>query len=305
MTSWPSIDTQPHQRYRKRTSTYTAYYKSIDTEVNRAQDGDYSIGSWADEHHHESFAVETETYAPGANNLRDSFTDEELLNMQKRDGTDQIRAEAAWERTRFSHPIDRAIRPSIDTLHQQSIDNINATSIDNRPIPKTTVSENDKLDDKYLIPDKFGIFSDPDGYAKAIDGRTQHVSRENIADILQTGNGVDNLFMHHRNNPEQKATKEFYDTAGLEHDLVATTIKACFTNNPRSVLEISDDFGAFWRYLEQAPEMTIELDHRSILERNNRSILTSVYRSTAKRAESPFGHSRLEAQVFTILQDYP
>ena len=28
----------------------------------------------------------------------------------------------------------------------------------------------------------------------------------------------------------------------------------------RSVLEISDDFGGFWRYLEQAPEMTIELD---------------------------------------------
>ncbi|KAF3574796.1 hypothetical protein F2Q69_00059725 [Brassica cretica] len=31
----------------------------------------------------------------------------------------------------------------------------------------------------------------------------------------------------------------------------------------RSDLEISDDFGAFWRYLEQAPEMTIELDHRA------------------------------------------
>ena len=43
----------------------------------------------------------------------------------------------------------------------------------------------------------------------------------------------------------------------------------------RSVLEISDDFGAFWRYLEQAPEMTIELDHRSILERNNRSMFMS------------------------------
>ncbi|KAF3580038.1 hypothetical protein DY000_02031482 [Brassica cretica] len=46
------------------------------------------------------------------------------------------------------------------------------------------------------------------------------------------------------------------------------------------------------------------VDHRSILERNNRSILTYVYRSTAKRTESPFGHSQLEAQVFTILQDY-
>jgi len=72
-----------------------------------------------------------------------------------------------------------------------------------------------------------------------------------------------------------------------------------------SVLEISDDFGAFWRYLEQAPEMTIELDHRSILERNSQSILTSVYRSTSKRAKSPFGHTQLEAQVFTFLQDYP
>ena len=34
----------------------------------------------------------------------------------------------------------------------------------------------------------------------------------------------------------------------------------------RSDLEISDDFRVFWRYLEQAPEMTIKLDHRSILE---------------------------------------
>ena len=73
----------------------------------------------------------------------------------------------------------------------------------------------------------------------------------------------------------------------------------------RNVLEISDDFGAFWRYLEQAPEMTIELDNRLILESQNRSIRMTWYRSTAKRAESPFGHSRLEAQVFTNLQDYP
>ncbi|KAF2534548.1 hypothetical protein F2Q70_00029131 [Brassica cretica] len=42
------------------------------------------------------------------------------------------------------------------------------------------------------------------------------VSREDIADILQTANGEDNLFIHQRNIPEhqQKATKEFYDTAG-------------------------------------------------------------------------------------------
>ncbi|KAG5397614.1 hypothetical protein IGI04_019428 [Brassica rapa subsp. trilocularis] len=72
-----------------------------------------------------------------------------------------------------------------------------------------------------------------------------------------------------------------------------------------SDLEISDDFGAFWRYLEQAPDMTIELDHRSILREKYISMFTSEHRSTAKRAENPFCHNRLEAQVFTNLQDYP
>ena len=121
--------------------------------------------------------------------------------MQRRDETDQILAEAAWERTRFSHSINRAILPSIDTHYQQSIDNNNATSIDNRPIPKTTVSEKYKFINQYLTPDEFGIFREPDGYAKAIDGRTLHVSREDIADILQTANGANNMFMHQRNNP--------------------------------------------------------------------------------------------------------
>ncbi|KAF2571023.1 hypothetical protein F2Q70_00001644 [Brassica cretica] len=77
------------------------------------------------------------------------------------------------------------------------------------------------------------------------------------------------------------------------------------SSRTRSDLEISDDFGAFWRYLEQSPEMTIELDHRSILKRNNRSMFTCLHRSKAKRAESPLGHIRLEAQVFTNLQDCP
>ena len=72
-----------------------------------------------------------------------------------------------------------------------------------------------------------------------------------------------------------------------------------------SDLETSDDFGAFWRYLEQAPEMTIELDHRSILREKYRSMFTSEHRSRTKRAESLFGHNRLEAQVSSNLQDYP
>ena len=61
----------------------------------------------------------------------------------------------------------------------------------------------------------------------------------------------------------------------------------------------------FWRSLEQAPEMTNELDHQSILEEEYRSMFKPEHRSTAKHAESPFGYSRLEAQVFTNFQDYP
>ncbi|KAF2601775.1 hypothetical protein F2Q70_00026239 [Brassica cretica] len=105
--------------------------------------------------------------------------------MQRRDETDQKRAEAAWERTHFSHPIDRAIPPLIDINPSTSIDINHTTSIDIRPKPKSTVSEKDKFDNQYPTPDEFGIFRDPNGYAKAIDGQHQ-----------------------------QKVAKEFYDTAG-------------------------------------------------------------------------------------------
>ncbi|KAF3505558.1 hypothetical protein F2Q69_00007000 [Brassica cretica] len=128
--------------------------------------------------------------------------------MQRCDETDQHRSETAWGRTRYKHPIDRAHRPSID---------INpSTSIDIRSKPKTTVSERDKFNNEYLTPDEYGIFRDPDGHARAIDGRILNVSQKDIADILQTANGAENLLVHQRNIPEyqQKDTKEFYDAAG-------------------------------------------------------------------------------------------
>ena len=53
-----SIYTHLHQTSRQRASADIAYYPSIDSGVDRAREGDYSIGSWADDHHHESYAVE-------------------------------------------------------------------------------------------------------------------------------------------------------------------------------------------------------------------------------------------------------
>ncbi|KAF3589771.1 hypothetical protein F2Q69_00030024 [Brassica cretica] len=211
-----SIDIQLHQPSRLRASTDIANYPSIDTNVDYARDGDYSIGSWADDHYHERYAVDTAYRDQRADELHEGFTYEELLNMQRSDETDQKRAEAAWERTCFSHLINRASRPSIDIYPSTSIDIDHTTSIDIRPIPKFTVSEKAKFDKQYLTPDEFGIFRDLDGYTRTIDGRTLHISREDIADILQTANGADILFMQQQNIPEhhEKVTKEFYDTAG-------------------------------------------------------------------------------------------
>ncbi|KAF3570723.1 hypothetical protein F2Q69_00059020 [Brassica cretica] len=155
-----SIENQPHHTNQKRLSTDIAYYPSIDTGVDRVREGDYSIGS---------------------------ITYEELPNMQRHDEVDQHQAETTEERTRFSHFIDRTIRPSIDERPP--------SSIDIRPKPKPL---------------------DPGGYARTIDGRALHVSREDIVDILQMANGADNLFMQQRTVPAhpQRVTTEFYDAAG-------------------------------------------------------------------------------------------
>ena len=59
-----------------------------------------------------------------------------------------------------------------------------------------------KTNNSYLKSDEFGIFRDPDGHARAMDGRILQVSREDIADILQMANGVENLFMQQHNTLE-------------------------------------------------------------------------------------------------------
>ena len=64
-----------------------------------------------------------------------------------------------------------------------------------------------------IEPDEFGIFREPEGYARAMDGHALQVSIEDIANILQMANGAENLFMQQRNTPEhlQRVTNEFYD----------------------------------------------------------------------------------------------
>ncbi|KAF2604642.1 hypothetical protein F2Q70_00027773 [Brassica cretica] len=184
-----SIDTYHYQTNHKRASTDISYYKSIDIGVGRAQEGNYSIGSWADDHYHENYAVETSIRELGADKLHEGFTTEELLNHKEHSDTDSLFAEACGRGTCFYRPFTRAKCPSIDNKASISIDKSSKTTI---------------------------RCKDPEGYARAIDGHALQVSREDIADILQMANGAENLFMQQHNIPEhqQRVTNELYDTTG-------------------------------------------------------------------------------------------
>ena len=113
-----------------------------------------------------------------------------------------------WKRHSFLSSFHQCQTPSIDTKAPPSIDI--------RSQPPSTEREKAKQNTNYLTPDEFGIFRDPKGYARAIDGHALQVSREDIADILQMANGAENLLMQQHNIPEhqQRVANEFYDTAG-------------------------------------------------------------------------------------------
>ena len=64
--------------------------------------------------------------------------------------------------------IDSRIKPSIDAHH----------------VPDSEVQVQDNIEYGYLTLDEFGIFRDPEGQARAMDGRVLHISKEDIADII-------------------------------------------------------------------------------------------------------------------------
>ncbi|KAG5397575.1 hypothetical protein IGI04_019389, partial [Brassica rapa subsp. trilocularis] len=102
--------------------------------------------------------------------------------------------------------------PSIDVTVSTSID---TTLNHNLSISKMNNYAN--IDYGFLTPDEFGIFRDPDGNTRAMDGRILQVSREDIADILQVANGPDNLFS------QQRGTPDVIQTDPNNHAGVATT----------------------------------------------------------------------------------
>ncbi|KAF2540866.1 hypothetical protein F2Q68_00032413 [Brassica cretica] len=140
---------------------------------NKRGRDDYSIGSWANSRFHENFAVET--VIPSSNEDPTEEYDEDYWKERAIDISIVYSASVDTH----PHPAKRSYA---------SINIIPGTLID----IKVVAFEKEK--GNIPIPSR-----DPDGHARAMDGRILQVSREDIADILQVANGPDNLFMQQRN----------------------------------------------------------------------------------------------------------
>ncbi|KAL0796071.1 hypothetical protein Bca101_067448 [Brassica carinata] len=91
-------------------------------------------------------------------------------------------------------------KPNAAHKRPTSIDMTPATAIDINPKLQSTAFTNKLKDYGYLTPDEFGIFRDPEGQERAMDGRIINISKDDISDILQVANGQENLFMQQHLN---------------------------------------------------------------------------------------------------------
>ena len=107
-----SIDTHHHQTNRKRASTDIAYYPSIDEGLDRSQEGNYLIGSWAHDRYHESYAVEIAIHEPRA---------ERSIPEHQQRVTNEFYNTAGEVDDRFKPMYRQHTRPSVDIGDPTSI----------------------------------------------------------------------------------------------------------------------------------------------------------------------------------------
>ncbi|KAF3514383.1 hypothetical protein F2Q69_00007038 [Brassica cretica] len=179
-----SVDTHLHPAKRTYASIDTTPGTSIDIKVAafEKEKGNIPIPSRFTNTYIRSFAPQIASH--------DTIAEKLNAPTNKSEGTSRKSI-----RSKNPNSADKLL-PSIDTLV--------STSIDSHSKPKLSLftKKNMSVDYDFLTPDEFGIFRDPDGHARAMDGRILQVYREDISDILQLANGPDNLFMQQRSNPD-------------------------------------------------------------------------------------------------------
>ncbi|KAF3607628.1 hypothetical protein DY000_02046450 [Brassica cretica] len=188
---------------------------------------DYSIGSWADNEFHESFAVDTDDrYSSHSfNNKSPPWIDrvysasvdthphpakQSYASIDTIPGTSIDIKAAAFEKekgnipipSRFTNTYIRSFTPQI-TSHDTEAGKMNAPTNQSEGTSRNSIkSRNPNSADKRLPSIDTPVSTDSDSQPRAMDGRILQVSREDISDILQLANGPDNLVMQQRSIPD-------------------------------------------------------------------------------------------------------
>ena len=105
-----------------------------------------------------------------------------------------------------------------------SIDSNIELSIDDHRKSNLEVQVKDNTYYGYLTLVEFGIFRDPEGQAKAMDGRIVNISKEDIADIIAM-NGSNNFF-----NPKKRS-----EYPPSNNDAAAPSIDGHFESRQRTL----------------------------------------------------------------------
>ncbi|KAF2559976.1 hypothetical protein F2Q68_00013319 [Brassica cretica] len=179
-----SVDTHPHPAKRSYASIDTTAGTSIDIKAAafEKEKGNIPIPSRFTNTYIRSFAPQITSH--------DTIAEKMNAPTNKSEGTSRKSI-----RSKNPNPTDKRL-PSIDTPVSTSIDSHSKLKL------SLFTKKNMSIDYGFLTPDEFGIFRDPDGHARAMDGTILQVSREDIADILQLANGPYNLLMQQRSIPD-------------------------------------------------------------------------------------------------------
>ena len=176
------------------------------------REGNYSIDGWADGSYHESFAVDIALAEMRSDEYDDNYHKDKMIEYR-------------------GHDMDNeGVLHTSHTIHIYQI-------------PDSVVQIENTTNYGYLTPDEFGIFRDPEGQARAMDGQVLNISKEDVADIIAM-NGPRSFF--HTENRAFDQTSIF-ETSSPSIDSHRELRRKVYDQNSRRKIcwERKDEYGIY------------------------------------------------------------
>ncbi|KAF2540236.1 hypothetical protein F2Q70_00035797 [Brassica cretica] len=242
-----SIDTHHHQTNRRRASTDIAYYTSIDNGDDHTKEGDHSIGSWANDHYHESYAERSDTkslfteacgrgtrfYRPFTRAKRPSIDNKASTSIDNRPKANihwiQKAMQEQWMDMHYKYP-ERTLQTFFRWLMEQKISSCNNTTLQStrgelQTNPTTQLVERPEFGKRaynrdgvrrfhWEQKDEYGVYRDDHGHARGVDGHIIHVSKDDMRNRLERASMDEHSYIclpeHERSFTQTKLVPQIY-----------------------------------------------------------------------------------------------